>query len=149
VEASKSNMADGVEKRINLKSLQKHTRERFYHFLKLVEKNSLQQNENSTSEGSEDEIGETKLSPENKKRRLRSDTKDNISELSERNKQLSKGKNKKQKRAYQDRKDDKNTYIDCDSDIDSVECKETYWFENEVVFIPANQRITPLEYVVK
>ena len=139
-------MADEGERKANRKLIQKHTRERFYHFLKLV-RETLLKIENSTSEESEDEIDEAELSPRNKRRRLQYDAQDN--ELSDKNETNSKGKNKKQKRACQDDKADANKYIDSNSDVDSVQCEETYWLENEVVFIPANQSKFSLKYVVK
>ena len=151
VETLKSNMADGdekCEKQTNLRSLRKHTRERFYHFLELVEKNSLQKTENSASEENDDEINEEKVTAQNKKPRLQSDAKDN-NKLSNRNEKISKGKNTKQKKLSRDETADINKYVDCNSDINSVECEETYWLEDEVVFIPADQRMPRLEYVVK
>ena len=142
-------MADEGERKGKLgnpKSFQKHTRERFFHFLKLV-REKLPETESSTSEESEDEIDQAELSPRNKRRRVQYDAQDN--ELSDKNEANSKRKNKKQERASQDDRADINKYIDSNSDADSVQSEETYWLENEVVFIPANQSKFPLKYVVK
>ena len=137
-------MADEGERKANPKTFQKLTRERFYHFLKFVREKFLE-TDDSTSEESEDEIDEAELSPRNKRRRVQYDAED--SELSDKNETNSKEKNKKQKKTSQDDKADINKYIDCDSDVDSVQSEETYWLENEVVFIPANQSKFPLKYV--
>ena len=144
-EAPKSNMADGEEKQIPPRSLRKHTRERFYHFLKLVDEKSFEKTESLAREESEDEVYEPKLSPQNKGRRLHSDTKNN--ELSDKNKTNSKRKYRRRKKASQD--DRADNFVDCDSDIHSAPSEDMYWFENEVVFIPANESEFQLEYVVK
>ena len=138
-------MADGIEK-ID-KSLAKHKRERFCNFLKLAEEISFLQHEASKNK-SDDEVGETKLAPKTKKRRLTSTSKDSSDnrELLERNEQLSIGETRKQKCKEGS---DIYDYIDCDSDLSSVPCEETYWLENEVVFIPASERQTPLDFIAK
>ena len=151
-------MADGVEKPDNIKSVRKHARERFFYFLKFVEKKLCREIESSAWEETEDEANDASLSPETKKRRIKSDFEDSDELNSERTKQITKGKNGKQNNASEEEmatnrlsnsNTDMNKFIECDSDIDEVECEETYWLENEVVFIPANQRETPLEFIVK
>lgn len=151
-------MADRVEIPDNIKSVRKHTRQRYFHFLKFVEKNLGREIESSAWEETEDEACDPNLSPETKKRRLNSDIEDSDQLNSERTKQIFNGNNGKQKKASgeemaTDRLSNRNTdmhkFIECDSDIDEVKCEEAYWFENEVVFIPANQRKTPLEFIVK
>ena len=152
-------MADKFEKPNTMqiqtvRSVRKHTRERFLYFLKFVEKNN-REIESSACEETEDEISEA----ESKKRRLNSDLECSSDELnSERNKEIFKGNKCKQKKGSQDEtatnrlsntNTDMNSFVECDSDIDEVECEESYWLENEVVFVSADQRETPLEFIVK
>ena len=143
---------------VNKRSALKQQRHRFCHFLKLVEKKSKEQNDYSSSEEDDEEIDEAKPSQSaGIKRRLRSHSKDK-SELSSPNKQFTKGTARKRSNASVDKKargqsraqsSETDKYIDCDSDVSGVESNETYWLENEVVFVPASERKTPLEFTVK
>ena len=140
--STQSNMANGIEK-ID-KSFAKHKRERFCNFLKLAEEISLLRHQ-ASKQKSDDEVDETKLAPETKKRRLTSNTKDS-GKLVERNKELLISETRKHKCKEGSDIDD---YVDCDSNLSSVPSEETYWVENEVVFIPASERQTPLEFIAK
>lgn len=141
-------MADGAAKHDNAKLIPRHNREQFIFSSKLVETSSIQEH-NASTEDDKYAVNEAKslVRTKNTKRKRQSSLKDGVNRT-DKMKQNSKSRTKGQNRRKKDEITSVDKYLECNSDIAGVDCKEKYWFENEVIFIPAEQRTTPVEYVV-